>query len=140
MSSYISNMQLADQVAAERRQFADRLRAAAGSAVLSVVRIEAHCTVAGTRFHNVHGWTAQFEPVQLSIGAQAAVSLLMRERRQDIDWTWSHEYHLDRFMLRRSPGPGQLGHRPSVHRLFAGQDPVFLPRIPAQRTSTEGSR
>jgi hypothetical protein len=131
-----SNLQLDDAVRRERQHFAAMIREAAGSPTVAVVRVTHHTTRHGTRFHNAAAWTYNYAPVVLDVAQQLAVVRLLSARRTDIDWTAGHDYHLDTFMLRRTPGPGRIGHRPSLERAFGGTDPVFLPRIPAQRSET----
>jgi hypothetical protein len=138
--SWASNLQNDDVHRRLLREFAASIREAAGSPTVAVVRVTPHVTAAGTHFHNAEAWTYNFASVVLDVAEQLAVVRLLLGRRPDIDWSVAHDYHLDAFMLRRSPAATMLGGRPPVDRTFGGRDPVFLPRtIPNQRTGSEAA-
>lgn len=98
------------------------IRTAAGSNrrnIVNHVRIHADGSV------DAYDWRPA--PLHLNVDAQDAISSLMREVRQDIDWSVGHDYHLTTGMLRRSPAAGERGHAPETDGTFGGTDPVFLP-------------
>ncbi|HEY0935891.1 MAG TPA: hypothetical protein VGD91_19395 [Trebonia sp.] len=102
---------------------AAELRHAAGSTrhkMVCHVRLHADGTV------TAYDWRP--DPLHLTEPQQQAVTDLMREKRRDIDWAVSHDYHLVTGMLRRSPEAGERGCTPEVEGLFGGTDPAFLLR------------
>lgn len=102
------------------------IRAAADDPDIAVVRLQLLYTRHHRPYRHVVAYDADFQWHGLTRDAIEAIDLLIRSMRQDIDWRFDHDWHLDTGILRRSPDIAHLGNIPESDRTFGGTAPVFL--------------